>query len=405
MSDHLVAASAAYVRDAGNAVQLLSVCHSVRSIGRTIHLHPSVLHAHWSLPAGMDTLRVLATEYRIVPCPIGPFLMHCLHRGACILDFLHPCSLFEDPEVASWVYMHLASMGPQLEVLSVLSYLSSTSSSHLHYKHLASMVLDALNDEEEGGVHTVQSLCSLAYRTLDDTQVAQLDLMTLGKHIMCARTATAALHLLGRVPRPKRAAVAKPLAWAALRGCARAVFYLQQLSHEIVHAPLVASAIAAYGYSPYIDRLGTAVLWHLVPYLSRHGAHTGLLRLAMVDGPRAVATGVCTGLITRSRPVPAIAHVADPRSVHEVVHFIFATRQLPPRLLSVDAATDNFQSATAMRLVSRGCQPLRQYMARLQRWRSRRYWLVEMLRGTSKCPLMAQLSKHTFAWRLIFAYI
>ena len=397
----LADACAAYVCDVNKALPLLSVCHAVSASGKILRLPANVLGAHWSRPEGMDTLHVLSNEYRIVPQPLGLFLQHCVKNDICIMDYLHPCSLFDHPDVASWVYQYLASRGPQIKVLEVLSYLSSSASSFLYYRHLSDLVVTGLNNASS--YHAANMLCRLAYRTLDDKQLETLNMRAIGQHITHARSTAATLHLLGRLSTAQRAAVADPLAWAALRGNARAVFFLQELSRDDAHARTVSSAVARYGHSPYIDRLGLAVLWNLVPYLALHEAHTALTRLAVADGPRARTAGVLTALITSSRPVPVVAPVLTPCDAHEAVHYVFSSRQVPDSKTALDAAVSNYRTSPALKRLCYSNRPLRQYMERLQRWRRRRVFLVEMRRGQSGCRLLARLRQHEFAWRLVFS--
>ena len=315
----LAAASAAYVADPNKAQYLLTACHQLQSDGRTIHLSDAVLRAHWRTDAGMDALHVLSVTYRIVPRPLSEFIDHCLRRGVSILHYLHPCSLFEDPELASRVYDYLGNvLGPRPEVLEVLWHLSSTRSSNAHAHHVLEMLHAGIS---EAAPSNAALLLTLASRYMDATQIALLDMGALGRLMVSGQGLTANIMSLVRRMEPhQRVLLAKPMAYEAARtNDGIVIFQLQQLSRHPEFAVAVAAAVRSYQHRPYVDRLGIETSLQLVPYLIGSRAYTGLSRLAAARPRFAVSAGVYTALLSANRAVPAYPDaVAHPYAAHEV---------------------------------------------------------------------------------------
>lgn len=402
----LEAAAAAYVADRGRALGLLAACHKLQQEGRTIRVPQAALHAHWDTDEGMDTLQLLSNSYRIVPQPLGDFIEHCLRRHVSILDFLHPCSLFEDAELATRVYCYLGNtMGPQYDVLEVLWYLAGTRSSNPYAPYIMDMLYEGISASVP---ENCRYLLALASRYMGSAQIAQLDMGALGRMMPSGSLVANVMALARRMEPCQRVLLAKPMAHVAACGAdnGQVVFQLQRLSCEPEHAAAVAAAVRSYRHCPYVDRLGDETMIHLVPYLVQSQAFTGLLRLA-VSRPRfAVSSGVFTALLSAGRAVPEFPDpVAHPSAPHEVVYYLHRKLELPPDPSVVDAAYDSdAQAADVMRKTSRRCPALRDYLLRVERWRRRRGWVVA-LRREPQCPLLQWLAAREFTWRLVFRYL
>ena len=396
------AACRLYVADAAYGDDLLSACQELNEQCVTIRLPPAVLGAHWDDDRGFSVLWSLSTRYRIVPPDLLSFLQHCVRRGWCVYDFLHPCSLFAAGGPASVVYAWLGRRPITLKLLETLRYLSSSQSSNQHVHHLADLLHAGL-DSVRGASESLL-LCSLAYRHMSAEQIARLNLASVSALLTDSSMHTGALHLVARLSLLQRSRVAGALAWAARCGRARAVHYLQDLSQHAEHAAAVAAACQHYPWSAYIDRLGMHTLWHMVPYLQRYRANAGLVRMCAHDGPRAMRMGVLTTLLANGRPVPsAVQAVVHPATTHQVVHYVHALQMLPPSPAVIDVAMADSEALQALKRISRRCAPLRRYMVRAAKWARRRFALTALVQGHT--ALDASLQAHEFAWRLVFAYL
>jgi len=365
------------------------------------------MEAHWKSRSGMEVLLVLSKEYRIVPRRnLREFLAHCQKDGYGMMDFLHPCSLFDDYELAADVYKYLGNLGPTVPLLTVLRYLGGSERSNAHGWQLWPMLHMGIRVAAERVTQT-HMLCSLAFRYFSVEQMALVDLRGVGEMALRSRTTNAALHLMARMTVAQHAKLARPLAFAAHTGYARAMYYLTALGRDPAHAIQVADAVQCYGYCAYMDRLNLNVLWRTVPFLVKNRANAALLRLACHDGRHAIEEGVFTAMIADSRPVPQLPPPKDPGTIHSAVHYVYMYHQLPPKRHIVDAAmwSNAFSPMSALLKISRNCAPLRLYMVMARKWQRRRVDLVEMVRGHSSCAIMAQLKCHEFAWRLVFSYI
>lgn len=405
----LESASARYLLDPSRADALRQECAALARAEVAFHLPECVLLAHWDTIDGMRLLRWLSATYRIVPPRLWAFLAHCRAHGHDMLDFVHPCSLFDDPVSARLVYVHMGRQPATLRVLSTARYLCSSHRSTPYGSFLWPMLHLGLRDGV-GDQTSAHLLCSLGCRCFSRDELSRVSLVGVGRLLRDRRTSGAATHLMLRMTPQQRMRLAEPLAHAAAMSSVGAMQFIVSLARDAENARAIAAAVIQHGYRPYVMQLSMPVLWRIVPYLVRHRARAVLTlrRLAAGDGPRARQHGIFTALLSLPVPVPPLAALPDPRGPHDVVHLLSRGTALPPDLRAIDRAMDHGSvCAEALRKISRYHHPLRRYLAGLARWRRRGHYLLALIHArTCACPVLRELrAQRPWVWRRVLGFL
>ena len=398
-------ACARYVLEPSRADALRQECMVLARTGMPFCLPDDVLMAHWDTADGMRLLRRLSAAHRIVPPRLGAFLAHCVAHGHDMLDFVHPCSLFDDPVAARLVYAHLGRQPATLHVLSAARHLGSSHRSTPYSSFLWPMLHRGLRDPPADQT-TAHLLCSLGCRCFSRDELSRISLVGVSRLLRKRSTSAAAAYLMIRMTPTQRMRLVAPLAHAAAMSSTGAIQYVVSLARDTENARAIATAVMQHDYRPYVGQLNTAVLWRIVPYLIRHRVQAVLTlrRLAAGHGPRARQHGIFTAMLSLPVPVPPLAALPDPRDPHDVVHFLSGGTAMPPDRRAIDRAMDHGTvCAEALRKISRYHHPLRRYLAGLARWRRRGHYLLALIHArTCACPVLRALQAHPpWTWRLV----
>lgn len=360
-----------------------------------------VLDAHWSSMAAYEMLQTLSMSHAIVPYPLAPFVADCRRRGRSYLEFLHPRSLYDEPELAGEVFRELGASACDTEKLQLLRYLAQSKAAIGYRDHVTDFMLRAFAATcPHERPWDASYVCELCVFYMNPQHLADLDVAALDRLLRvpsCARQP--ALWMVDAMGVAAQARVADALAACAASGNARSCRLLQDVSHS-AHWDAVAAAVRAQGYAAYVDRLALSTLWAIVPVLRGAASAFGLHRLTWSDGPRAVREGVVSALVAHGKHVPDVTPAPDPQTVHEAIHYMYCHQRVPPNRFLVDACMRDEQ--TAVSRLARYCQPVRQQMACARRWQRRRAVALGLTRGSAAgADVLTWVQQHAFTWRLV----
>jgi len=392
---------AAYLADpacADSVVQRVTRMHLPRAVPMP------VLNAHWDSEEAYAMLTRLSSAYSIVPQPLAPFIADCRRRNRSYIGFLHPHrgGLFDDPELARDIYMAIAEGSADIENLQLLRRLSENESALDYREHVREYLLDAFKATcAESSPWQASYVCETCYIYIEDLDALDTDTLN---HLLNTESFVrfAALDIVMGMGEATQSRFACALANCASQGVASACRVLQDLSNGPFHAS-VADAIRQHRYSPYIDRLGLATLWCCIPYLVKHRSARTMQRMVASNGKWAVLGGVVSALISMAAHVPPIPHVANPTTVHEAIHYMHCTEDVPPDRLLVDRCLQS--EPVALVRISRRCRAVRLRMKCARAWTRRRMLMMCMARYTTEEGVLAFVVQHPFTWRLVLSYM
>ena len=367
------------------------------------HVPKQVLDAHWDTEEAFELLQTLSIAHRIVPTPLAPFIEDCRQRGRDYMVFLHPDSLFLEPELAVSVYAEVAAAGYELENLQVLRYLADDDRA-LQYRHL----LQGFLTRGFAGCLVAERpwhasyICELCHIYVDN--IAALDVNVLSgllRNTSCARDA--ALALAFRMDTATQAHLASALATCAELNFGCACRILHDLSHG-PHFAAVADAVVCHKYMPYIERMSIRVLRCIVPYLRENCGIRALRRIVASDGPACIRTGVFTSLIHLDVSVPDVPPVENPQGVHEAIHYMHCHSDVTPDRRMVDKCMA--AEMPALYRIARRSQRVRRQIVCSRNWTRRRQLLMCLRTGAArKGTWLHSLQMNECIWPVVMTFI